>query len=151
MGRRLSNKKAFSSSPSTSVWFLIPAEMLISYAEGDILGEATGTLVAPAGECLLMVIQPCGCVTPLPCPSVFGSSCCPIPWEGSVTQSLEESQCPAYSSVHTGHCAILICLLCGQRYRSSRWQGSAASTVPGPVSCTHPCYQMLEVSRALLR
>lgn len=48
MGRRLSNKKAFSNSVSSSVWFLIPTEMLISYAEGDTLGEATGTPVVPA-------------------------------------------------------------------------------------------------------
>lgn len=39
MGRRLSNKKAFSNSASSSVWFLIPAEMLVIYAEGDTLGE----------------------------------------------------------------------------------------------------------------
>jgi len=39
---RLSNKKAFSNSASSSVWFLIPAEVLISYAEGVALGRLLG-------------------------------------------------------------------------------------------------------------
>ena len=42
MGRRLSNKKAFSNNASSSVSFLIPPETLISYGEGDTLGRLLG-------------------------------------------------------------------------------------------------------------
>lgn len=96
MGRRLSNKKAFSDSVSSSVWFLIPAGMLINYAEGDTLGEATGTPAAPAGQCLLTVVPPHGCISLLLRSSVAGSSCCRVPWESSVTRS----RCPHVTPYH---------------------------------------------------
>lgn len=66
-----------------------------------------------------------------------------------MTLNLEESVRLRVVPVGTQHLDTLV--LRGQRYSSPRWQGSAASTVPGPVSCTRPCYQMLEVSRDLLR
>lgn len=59
-----------------------------------------------------------------------------------MTQSLEESLCQRAIPVNTGH--LIVFLLRGQWYHSPRWPGSAASTAPVPVPCTHSCYQMLE-------
>lgn len=60
---------------------------------------------------------------PAPTP-LLGCSLCPVPGEGSVTQSLELS--PHFLSAHDTSSSFIF-LLRGQRYRSPGCRGSAAS------------------------
>lgn len=90
----------------------------------------------------------CNPGNPAPTPSVLGCSRCPVPGEGSVTQSLEVSLHPRAVLAHDSSSSFIF-LLRGQRYRSPGCWGSAISACS--VSHTRPSFQMLKVGWALLR
>lgn len=114
--------------------------------------EATGTPAAAAGECLLKVIQPCGCVTlvtlllRLLCLDAAAALC-----RGGQHDS-EPGAVPTSACSSCRHTTLLPRSSSSCMVRGIVAQGAGAlPPAPAPVSHTHPGYQMLEVGRALPR